>query len=152
MQGVLVISYGLDNWMLDIKNIGFTYMGMYLEGEWHVWEFLVFEYVYLLLSTFMFALCLFLVAQFVRRSVFIMLIGGAVVLVVELFDKFVMRFIGQMEVANYVSVIIDFSINSLVNLEFLNIFALPQLFIGLIIGILLLIIVNILVERKTVND
>lgn len=100
----------------------------------------------------MFALCLFLVAQFVRRSVFIMLIGGAVVLVVELFDKFVMRFIGQMEVANYVSAIIDFSINSLVNLEFLNIFALPQLFIGLIIGILLLIIVNILVERETVND
>ena len=81
-----------------------------------------------------------------------MLVGGAVVLVVELLDKFFMRFIGQMQVGHYVSVIIDFSINSLVNFEFLNIFTLPQLCIGIIIGILLLIIVNILVEEKTVND
>ena len=142
--------YGLDDWTLNIESIGYLYVD--LEGEWRVWEILIFQYIYLLLSTFLFALSLFLVARFIRRSIFIMLIGGAVVLVVELLDKFVMGFIGQMQIASYVGVIIDFSINRLVNFEFLNIFTLPQLFIGLIIGLLLLVIVNILVEGKTVND
>jgi len=147
---VCYFFYGLDDWTLNIESIGYLYTD--LEGEWRVWEVLVFQYIYLLLSTFTFALSLFLVARFVRRSVLIMLVGGAVVLVVDLLDKFVMRFIGQMQIASYVRFIIDFSINSLVNFEFLNIFTLPQLFIGLVIGILLLIIVNILVEGKTVND
>ena len=149
---VSYLFYGLDDWTLNIESIGWIYMEMYLGGEWRVWEVLSFQYIYLLLSTFLFALSLFLVARFVRRNVYIMLVGGAVVLVVELLDKFFMRFIGQMQVGHYVSVIIDFSINSLVNFEFLNIFTLPQLCIGIIIGILLLIIVNILVEEKTVND
>lgn len=39
--------YGLDNWRLNFKNIGFTYMKMYLEGEWRVWEVLLFQYVYI---------------------------------------------------------------------------------------------------------
>ena len=149
---VCYFFYGLDDWTLNIESIGWIYMEMYLGGEWRVWEVLSFQYIYLLLSTYLFALSLFLVARFVRRNVYIMLVGGAVVLVVELLDKFFMRFIGQMQVGHYVSVIIDFSINSLVNFEFLNIFTLPQLCIGIIIGILLLIIVNILVEEKTVND
>ncbi len=138
--------YGLDNWMLDIESIGYMYID--LGGEWRVWEVLAFEYVYLLLSTFTFVLCLFLVAQFVRRSIFIMLIGGATFLVVELFDKYVTRFINH----DYINLIIKYSFNRLVNFEFLNVFTFPQLFIGLIIGMLLLIIVNILVEGITVND
>lgn len=150
--GVSYFIYGLDNWMLDIESISWIYMDMYLKGEWHVWKVLAFEYVYLLLSTFTFALCLFLVAKFVRKNVFIMFIGGAVFLVVELFDKFVMRFANQMKIGEYINIIIKYSFNSLLNFEFLNIFTIPQILLGLVIGMLLLIIVNILVEGKTVND
>jgi len=146
------LFYGLDDWTLNIKSIDWTYMNMYLEGEWRVWQVLIFQYIYLLLSTFTFALSLFLVARFVRRSVFIMLIGGAGVLVVELLDKFVMGFVNQMKISEYINIMITYSSNSLINFEFLNLFTFPQLFIGLVIYILLLIIINILVEGKTVND
>lgn len=144
--------YGFDDWMLTTNSIDFIYLDMFLEGEWLVWQVLVFEYIYLLLSTFTFALSLFLVARFIRRSVFIMLTGGAVFLLVELLDKFVMSFVNQMKISEYINIMIRYSFNSLVNFELLDLFSFPQLFSGLIISMLILIIVNILIEGKTVND
>lgn len=144
--------YGFDDWMLTTNSIDFIYLDMFLEGEWLVWQVLVFEYIYLLLSTFTFALSLFLVARFIRRSVFIMLTGGAVFLLVELLDKFVMSFVNQMKISEYINIMIRYSFNSLVNFELLDLFSFPRLFSGLIISMMILIIVNILIEGKTVND
>lgn len=149
--GVLsYLNYGFDNLDLNYESVNSMYI--YLEGEWVVWQVLLMEYIFLLFSVFIFAACLFLVAQFVHRSVFIMLVGGSTFLFIELLDKYVMRFIGQMKISNYVNVVIDFSINSMLNFEALHLFSVSQLFVGLVIITVLLFVTNVFVKGKVIND
>lgn len=144
------LNYGFDYLDLDFVAVNSTYI--YLDGQWVVWQVLLMEYLVLLFSIFTFAACLFLVARFVHRSVFIMLIGGGAFLLVELLDKYVMSFIGQMKISEYVNIVVDFSINSLLNFEALRLFSFSQLLVGLMVVTILLILANILVKDSFIND
>lgn len=144
-------KFGMDDLGLSMRALDF-YVFFNPNENWTVWQVLLIEFIVLCLSLFAFSVFLFLIARFVHRSVFVMFIGGSLFFLVELLDKYVMRFIGQMKISHYVSFVIDFSINNLLNLKVLHFVRLSTLFALILTISILLIFLNLFLKGPLRND
>ena len=146
---VLAVFYEPGSLLRSAEETSANYVQ--LEGQWAIWQAMLMEYGYLLLSSFVVALCYFCLSQFIRKSVLIMLIGGGVFALTELLDKYVMNLIGQMHVAEYVGLFIQYSFNSLLSFRYLDFFEMKDVFVGLCVAAILLIGLNIIVWKVRVH-
>lgn len=90
--------------------------------EWTFAQLLVYEYGYTVLASYIFALFIMFLSLLVKRSVFIMMIAGSIFAAGELYDKFIRKFIGTLDLNNYLSAIYDYGFNGMLSYQYLYFF------------------------------
>ncbi len=117
---VFTMDYDLTGLFAQVKENPNLYF--YANLEWTYAELMIYEFGYIVLASYIFALFIVLLSLFIKRSVFIMMIGGSIFAAGELFDKFIIKYIGTMELGYYLTTIYDYMFNGMLSFRYLNYF------------------------------
>ncbi|MEH6943140.1 hypothetical protein [Bacillus sp. JJ722] len=120
-------------------------------GEWTNWQYLIYEYVYMVIASCSFGLFVFLISILVKRSVLVMAICGGVFAAFELYDKFIETFLSTNIIGHYITSLYRYGYNGMLSFFFIDkthINELWKLMIYLFVPIIILIILNIYVYRR----
>lgn len=145
---ILAMDYDIAGVFAQVKLAAPPYLDA--NPEWTFAQLLIYEYGYTVLASYIFALFTLLLSLFIKRSVFIMMIAGSIFAVGELFDKIISKYIGTMEVSNYLRAIYDYGFNGMLGfryLDYFNIFSDSEVYGLFLLIVCLLFILNLLIGR-----
>lgn len=120
-------------------------------GEWTNWQYLFYEYVYMVIASGSFGLFVFLISLLVKRSVLVMAICGGIFALFELYDKFIATFLSTNLIGSYILDLYQYGYNGMLSffyLEHTHISELWKLLVYLFVPIIILIFLNIYVYRR----
>lgn len=117
---ILAMDYDIAGLFAQVKVNPPHYLNANL--EWTFAQLLLYEYGYTVLASFIFGLFTLLLSLLIKRSVFIMMIAGSIFAIGELYDKFIQRFIGTLELNNYLSAVYDYGFNGMLSYKYLGSF------------------------------
>ena len=120
------------------------------------WQYLLYEYTYLIVASFSFGLCVLAISLVVKRSVWVMVICGGLFAASEFSYHFLLKFFSTDMIGAIIAYLYRFGYNGMLHMFLLDIRPLLQLSISMLalylfIPIVLLIGVIILAYRRKVK-
>lgn len=88
--------------------------------SWTFAQLLLYEYGYLVLAAYIFALSILFLSFIIKRSVFIIMIAGGSFAAGEIFYFFLLRYIGTMEISKYLYFINRYGFNGMLGFNYLD--------------------------------
>ena len=122
--------------------------------DWTFAKLMLLEGGYMVLASYIFALFVFLLSLFIKRSVFIMLTAGGIFALGELYEKYIFYYIQSMPGIEYLVDVYRYGLNGIMSFGYLEgyvVFSNTEvllLFLCLAAG---LFIVNLLLGRRRIN-
>ncbi|MCJ7842698.1 hypothetical protein MUB24_17690 [Lederbergia sp. NSJ-179] len=98
-------------------------LSVHLNPEWTFAQLLLYEYGYMVLASYIFALFIFLLSLCIKRSVYIMMMAGSIFAGGEIFDKVIAKYIGTMELSNYLTPMYEYGFNGMLGFQYLGSFS-----------------------------
>ncbi|MBK3497057.1 hypothetical protein JFL43_19895 [Viridibacillus sp. YIM B01967] len=84
-------------------------------GNWTNGQYFLFQYIYMIIASFSFALFLFLISILVKRSVVIMMICGGLFAVLELIKRFLLLYFSSSEIGYVLSLLYHYGYNGMLS-------------------------------------
>ncbi|WOV84386.1 hypothetical protein PGH26_00110 [Sporosarcina jeotgali] len=122
--------------------------------DWTFAKLMILEGGYMVLASYIFALFVFLLSLFIKRSVFIMLTAGGIFAFWELYEKYIFYYIQTMPGIEYLENVYRYGLNGMLSFEYLEGYVVLSntevllLFLSLAAG---LFTVNLILGRRRIN-
>lgn len=114
----------------DIKSI----------DDWTNGQYFLFQYLYMIIASFSFALFVFLISIVVKRSVIVMMVCGGLFAVFELIERFLLYYFSTSKVGEVLSFLYDYGYNGMLSAFYMPHFQIDE-FWKLIVYVLFPIVV-----------
>lgn len=138
---MMVFYYDISSIFQTLEASKSSYLYTF-NNQWQVWRAFAVEYSFLLLGSYLLSLCIMLFSQFIRRSVFIMLIGGGIFAFTELLKRFILVSSGNYQAdfpfQSFVNYFAENSINNLLNFTLFSFYKMESLLLFIMLAIVII--------------